>query len=455
MSAELVTDFVEVVRRAGRRVSSAEVIDAVGAAALTGYESKEDLRACLTAALVKRAEDHARFDRAFDAFFRADAQAHGSLEMLGLRASEREVLEQRLAALAGPRSGAAIAAGGGELDALVEEALRDAGVEGMQSPMQIGLTAARAARAMGLPAIERALPELRAELGDAIGDRIAARLEAIARRLRARARESFEQRNPDRLEQARAARLETAPFGALERAELDQVAAEVRRLGRLLRDRLARRRRRTRRGTLDVRATLRASARTEGVPMRLLWRRRRRERPRLVVLCDVSDSVRAAARFFLVLVHAIASAFSRTRSFLFVRDVGEATELFATHPIEQAIELAYGGTAVTVGASSDYGRSLRQLAQRHLDAFDRRTTLIVLGDARSNYLDPGLDALRLLRQRSLRIVWLNPEPVLSWGFGDSAMLQYRPLCTLAAPVATLAQLREAVERLAERLSRPS
>jgi hypothetical protein len=231
------------------------------------------------------------------------------------------------------------------------------------------------------------------------------------------------------------------------------VQREVERLGHLLRDRLERRRRRVRRGRLDVRSTARAALRTGGVPFTPVFRRRRRDRPKLVVLCDISDSVRAAARFLLVLVYAMQEAFLRTRSFVFVRDVGEVTALFAAHPIDAAVQLAFEGDAVPVGANSDYGRAFGQMAARHLDAIDRRTTVVVLGDARSNYLDPNLEAFEDMRRRAARIIWLNPEPRASWGFGDSEMERYRLLSAFAAPVRTLAELRQAMERLATSLTR--
>ena len=177
----------------------------------------------------------------------------------------------------------------------------------------------------------------------------------------------------------------------------------------------------------------------------------------VVVLCDVSDSVRAAARFLLVLVYSMQEAFSRTRSFVFVRDVAEATALFDERPIEEAVSEAFAGNlpggGPGIGASSDYGRSLAGFRDRHLDAIDRRTTVVVLGDARNNQNDPRADALKAIAQRAARVVWLNPEPRPSWGLGDSEMERYIPFCVFAAPVRSLMELREAVTRLASIVAR--
>ncbi|MEZ4336462.1 MAG: VWA domain-containing protein [Sandaracinaceae bacterium] len=319
--------------------------------------------------------------------------------------------------------------------------------------MQVGLFSTRTLDALGMAQVEDSLADLAEGLDERVAEVLAASLEALRRRVRASVREDFARRNPERLTQSRADRLEREAFVRLEKDEIAQVQTAVQRLGVILRDRMERNRRRHRQGRLDVRATARAAARTGGVPFTPVFRRRRRQRPKIVLLCDVSDSVRAAARFLLVLVYTMQEAFSRTRSFVFVGDVGETTALFDEAPIEEAVERAFRGDTVNVGASSDYGRSFVAFVDRHLDALDPRTTLVILGDARNNRNPPQVEALRRMRERCARIVWLNPEPRPSWGVGDSEMARYLPFCTFAAPVRTLSELRDAVARLASTISR--
>lgn len=459
-------DFVGVARRAGIRISPAESMDAVRAAGIVGLDDREDLRAALAATLVKTETDRPAFDRVFDAFFAREAEPPiGVLDRLRAERMEgfdelarRIEVAQRMAGAGGGI--AALLAGGAELERRIEAALEAAGVAAMTSAMQVGLVSLRALEQLGAEVMQRELPSLRAALarelgeeGERIADLVASSLEALRRRVRARVRERFERANPDRLKRSRAERIEREAFAALTQEEVADVTAEVRRLGRVLRDRMERRRRRARRGRLDVRATVRASLRSGGVPFRMVMRTRRRERPSLVVVCDVSDSVRAAARFLLVLVYAMQEAFARTRSFVFVRELGEATELFARHDASEAVARAFRGEVVSTAANSDYGQALAELVSRYIDAFDRRTTVVMLGDARSNYLDPNVGALVEIRRRAARVVWLNPEPRASWGFGDSEMLRYAPLAAFAAPVRTLTELREAVERLATVITR--
>jgi uncharacterized protein with von Willebrand factor type A (vWA) domain len=458
-------ELVAVARRAGLRVSTSESMDALRAAAAVGLAEREDLRAALAATLVKREDDRPTFDRVFDGFFHREAAEREAGEPLGLAAQLRaegmdpavldELLRRIQAAQAGAGGGlAALMQGGAELEQRLEAALRDAGVPTMQSAMQVGLFALRTLDRMGVDAMQRELPAVRAaladlgEAGERAAEGLAAQLEALRRYVRARVRRDFARANPDRLERQRAERLEREALAALSKDEIAQVSAEVRRLGRLLRDRMERRRRRARRGPLDVRGTMRSALRSGGVPFRLRHRRRKRERPELVVLCDVSDSVRTAARFLLVLVYAMQEAFAKTRSFVFVRELGEATRLFEAHPVEEAVARAFAGEVVSVAANSDYGHVFGQLVEEHLDSIGRRTTVVVLGDARSNHLDPNLAALAEVKRRAARVVWLNPEPRPSWGFGDSEMKRYLPLCSFAASVRSLEELREAVERFA-------
>src|SRR5262249_17443361 len=137
--------------------------------------------------------------------------------------------------------------------------------------------------------------------------------------------------------------------------------------------------RRLRRGRLDTRRTMRKSLAAGGVPFALSYRRRRPERPRLCVLCDVSDSVRHVSRFMLQLTYLLQDLFSKVRSFVFVADIGETTQLFRQHELSRAVELAYGGAVCSVYANSNYGHALERFAGRYLDAVTPRTTVIVIG----------------------------------------------------------------------------
>jgi uncharacterized protein with von Willebrand factor type A (vWA) domain len=167
----------------------------------------------------------------------------------------------------------------------------------------------------------------------------------------------------------------------------------------------------------------------------------------MLLLCDISDSVRTVARFLLELTYAAQDLFERTRSFVFVSELGETTELFAREPVGLALGHAYGGGVVSVASNSNYGRVLRAFEERYLRNIDRRTTVVILGDGRTNYHDDGAAVLDKIRERARALVWLCPEPRAGWGLGDSAMSRYAPKCTSVLEVRTARELEEATRAL--------
>ena len=191
--------------------------------------------------------------------------------------------------------------------------------------------------------------------------------------------------------------------------------------------------------------------RTGGAPLDIVRTRRRRNRPKLVVLCDVSDSVRAAAGFLLEFTYAAQELFDRTRTFVFVSDLGETTQLFDHEPVRVAIDRAWRGGVVPAGENSNYGRVLRAFEARHMREIDRATTVVVLGDGRTNYHDASPEVLGRIRARCRALVWLCPEPCGSWATGDSAMARYAPQCTAVHEVSCARDLERAARRLVARV----
>jgi uncharacterized protein with von Willebrand factor type A (vWA) domain len=135
------------------------------------------------------------------------------------------------------------------------------------------------------------------------------------------------------------------------------------------------------------------------------------------------------------------------RSFVFVSDLAECTNLFQQHQIQRAVDLAYSGGVVNVYANSNFGRSFKMFEARYLDAVTPKTTVIIIGDARNNYNPPEAWALAAIKERARRVLWLNPEPPASWAFGDSAMRDYEPYCDRVETVSNLASLAKVVDTL--------
>jgi len=192
---------------------------------------------------------------------------------------------------------------------------------------------------------------------------------------------------------------------------------------------------------------MRAAMRTGGIPFAPSHRARRRDKPQLVILCDVSDSVRAAAAFLLEFTYVAQELFSRARSFVFVSELGETTHLFAQQPVRVAIGRAWGGGVVRSGDNSNYGRVFRTFEARHLRELDRRTTVAILGDGRTNYHDDAAEVLDHIRERVAALLWFTPESRSQWATGDSAMLRYAAKCTAVLEVRSARELEQAARTL--------
>ena len=241
-----------------------------------------------------------------------------------------------------------------------------------------------------------------------------------------------------------------AGFEALGAEEVVRVRRAVRRLGERLRGAACVRAKRARQGRIDVHATMREAMRAGGVPRRLVRRRRERRRPRLWMVCDVSDSVRAASVFLLEFVAVAHDLFEQTRSFVFVSDVAETTRVFEQQPIEQAMATVLGGGVVNTAPVSNYGRALRLFEQRFARQLDRRCTLVIVGDGRSNHLDPAVEVVERLRERVRDVVWLCPEPASRWGTSDSVMPRYARAASMVLMATTATELERAARELVRR-----
>ena len=469
-------------RRAGFPISTAQAIDVLRAAAAVGIDRAADLRDALAAVIVQRSTDRPRFESSFDAFF-ASVDVRGEARAPG--APARGTLRERLAARGFDDADiAALYTILQELSALSTPGfspltmLLDRGADldralalaGMSRPIdahsgaQLGFLSHRLLGQLGSARAQHALLALRPlhvdalgrryppgfsrERGDALADALAEELERAVADVRAHLRETYEARVA---EAATARRRETTPFASLIDSQIDEVRRAVRRFAERLRGAARVRARHARRGRIDPHRTLRHALHTGGVPFRLAYRRPRPHRPKLVLLCDVSDSVRHAASFLLEFVYAAQELFAGTRSFVFVSELGETTKLFAREPVRTAIARAWGGGIVPSTDNSNYGRVLRSFEARHLPAIDRRTTVVILGDGRSNYVDPAPEVLGRIRTRSRALLWLCPEPRGQWSEGDSAMVRYAPECTAVYEVSCAADLERAARAVVGRL----
>jgi uncharacterized protein with von Willebrand factor type A (vWA) domain len=458
-----IVEFVELLREAGLPVGVSETQDAVGAVAALGLGDQECFRAALRATLCKRVGDREPFDRAFELVFKGAARLlegleHSLLQRLReeglLEGDELAMIAAQLAALGAqlsPLTAAVLGGDRGRLAGLFRDAVLRLDFAKAQGPLQAGFYARRLLQDLGASRLRSELDglerELRARGVSAEGLEVTGRHLAAALRAVEDAARGEVLRQLDARQRSVGSGLGERPLATLTRSELVAAQRAVRALAERLKSRLQRRLRTRRRGALSPRQTLRHNLGWGGVPMVPRFRARRAHRPDLVVLCDVSDSVRTTSSLMLLFLWTLQTLLRRVRSFVFVAEVGEVTAYFKSCRPEEAMEVALSGGVVSLAANSNYGQALAGFVRGTLGAVSKRTTVIIIGDGRNNYFARQAWALDELRRRAKQVLWVCTEPESNWGSGDSEMLSYAKRVNRVVAVQTLADL----ERLAPQL----
>src|SRR5207249_5677951 len=458
---ERLLEFIGDLRRAGVRISPSEALDALAATTEIGLDSREAFKSALGATLIKEGRDRPTFERLFDLYF-LDLEALGEGLKKALGPQDPKIQSQLEQALddegldLDELTDLLLRGEGSEMEMAIRSGSQNAGLERLMYFLQVGYFSRRIADRFDWSAIERDLERLM-QLLEARGldpgqlarirNYLDLRLEAFRRMIRQHVERELERRAWRQGERLTREVLADKPLFALTADEVNQMKTVVARLARKIKDALAMRQREQQRGRLDTRRTIRRSLAYGGIPMEVFLRRRHREKPKLITICDVSDSVRNASRFMLQLVWSLQECFSRVRSYVFVSEIAEVTQAFNTLPVERAIEWALKGAPVDYHCRSEFGFAFSQFTKSELDSLDRKTTVLVLGDARNNYNDPQAWALRLIRERVKGIIWLNPEGQWGWGIGDRVMPLYAPSCDFVRECRTIGQLGEVVDNL--------
>jgi len=468
---EKLVEFANLLRQNGVRVSLAETLDAVAAVDVTGLGERELFRAALRSTMIKRASELPVFEELFDVYFSglgeiikgASKEVQDALSMSDKEFQDfLDQMDQMLKEHGQELSDLAkqlLQNNDGQLERMMREAARAVRMQGIQRTIEENYFSRALARALGLDKIEQEIKELREQLEKLdLGAEMKAKMEEyLDRRLkmlediiRKYVRQEREKRDMKAREEQRMNQLGDKSFYYLSDEELEKMREAVTRLAQRLKNIIAVRRKRMKKGRFDVKRTMRANLSNGGVPFNLKFERRKREKPQILIMCDVSDSVRNASRFMLQFVYSLQDLYSRVRSFVFVADVGEVTESFRTNDVKEALDVALKGDIINVYAHSDFGRSFRNFVTDHIGAVNKRTTVIVLGDARNNYNLPHDWCLREIRQRARRVIWLNPESRNTWGFGDSEMERYAIHCDLVEECRNLNQLYRVIDQLVPR-----
>ncbi|WP_372758295.1 VWA domain-containing protein [Litorivivens sp.] len=448
--------FINTLRQHDVRISTSETLDALQTADVIGYSNQQLLRDALAASLTKTRDEKALFHQCFDLYFLAKGERHSEQQQTKTESPHPSQFELPDAvagdaavqnALSAPMVQAALEGNNDAVAMAIEEAAEGISLDNVRFNTQKGIFRRRLAEAAGTGQFDRAIDALKAIDSEELAGPIEW-LEQQRYVLDMAARDAVEHQlllNANAAGRAiQQQMLRNTRLSALEHYHLKQLPTLIRALAKKLATRHRQRRRVDRRGKLDMAKTLRRNLAYGGVPFHTYWKQKRKDQPKLVVLCDVSGSVSTYARFLLLFLYSLTDVMPRIRSFVFTSETYEVTDLFERHPPEQAVELVNQKWG---RGSSDYGNSFKQFVSEYSAQIDRNTTLIILGDGRANSADPGLDQLRELYQRSKYLLWFNPEPRASWNTGDSEIKRYQSACHFVAECNSMAKLERLLDRL--------
>jgi uncharacterized protein with von Willebrand factor type A (vWA) domain len=451
-----IVKFIAALRGGGVRISLAESADAFVAVDNLGIQDREAFRLSLRATLVKEAKDLPTFEELFPLFFDGgDAPPMMNLTE-DMTPEEAQMLAEALRQFSG------------RLREMLERLLKGEQLskEELEQLGQLtGLNRAddmryrewmarRMMQALQFDEVREAMKEimeLMAKMGmnkerlDQMRQLIQANMQGIQEQLRQYAGQQIAENMAEQDPQEAMDGLMNRPFNALSDSDMQTLRQQVRRLAALLRSRIALRQKRAKSGQLDAKATIRTNLRNGGVPFQIKHRDRT-IKPKLIVLCDISTSMRYCSELMLGLLYELQDQISKTHAFAFIDHLEYITPDFQGNDANTAIQQVL--IRMPPGHySTDLGYGLENFADQYMDTVDSRTTFIMVGDGRNNYNDPRIDIFKELARRCRRTIWLNPESPLMWGSGDSDMMEYAPICDTILQVSTMAELTAAIDKM--------
>ncbi len=468
MQSSLV-NFIQVLRTHEVRVSPAETLDAVDVLTTLGYSDRSLLRDGLSMTLAKTPQEEMIFLECFDRFFQrnladfsttkttsagdenaiATTTDTPALQTAEFNSAQLTAL-QRAAGnlptletlLQTPLMQSLVSNDRNELTLAMNRAAERVDLRQIQMFTQKGQFTRRILDAMGEEQIRDAVMALEQAESPALP--VLQRYRDILReQVRDYVEREYLLHAEGKTQQFMDEILSKTRLNNIEHVYLHKVQELIRKMAKKLASRHSRKRRPHKRGQLDMAKTLRRGIPHDGVMFNTYWRRVRKEKPQILAVCDVSGSVAAYTKFFLLFLYSLQDVLPKVRSFAFSSHLGEVSAYFDDYPVEKAIELInwkYGG-------ATDYGNSFLDFANLAMDDINSNTTVIILGDARNNNGDPKLDILQSVYQRSRQVIWLNPESRKAWGSGDSEMLRYQSACHFSAECNNLKQLERIIDQL--------
>ena len=434
-----VTNFIRALRSAEVTVSTGEALDAARTVALLGYADRTLLKDSLGLVLAKSVAEKDIHDRLFDLYFAREMRESAADSDAAQQAEDAAKAENLMDLMdSGDETAIAMA---------LEQAAEAAGVDDIRFSTQVAYYAQQMVKQMGGEALQDRLLEALQGKGaenEAEAGRLIDMRRDLTMRARERAAQAFEIYGRGETQQFRDEYASEMSLSALDRRDMERMKSLVAKIAKRLAIKHSRRRRKTNQGQLDVRRTMRANAGFDGVPFNVIWRQKRKDKPKIMVICDVSGSVAAYVRFLLLLLWSMKEVVPDMSAYAFSYRLGSVDDILDGDKFEDAMTRIIRDYGM---GSTSYGQAWSDLQMNHEHEIDRRTTIMILGDGRSNYGDPRIDLFRSFAARAKRVIWLNPEGPALWGTGDSVIPRYQPFCAQMSQVSTLKDLEKAVDEV--------
>jgi len=450
---KMLSQFIAALRQSGLPISQAETLDAVRAVQLVGIRERELLKTTLSLSLSKTRPNQLILEQLFDDYFAGPStELNNSLD----EGDELSIAAESLPPSADDQS----APPQGELSALAQQLLSGdgegltvavaaaAGAENLSNISVFTQKNLYSYRIMQRLGDEALLADINSKGNTAPEPALINSLQARREQLQAQVRDYVEQQflvhAKHKGMKFREDLLHKVKLSHIEHQDYHRMAALVAKAARKLATQHSRRRKVSKRGMLDVRKTLAANAAFDGVQFHTRWKATKIERPKIVAICDVSGSVSRVARFLLLFLYSLQDVLPKVRSFVFASDLVEVSELFERESVAAAMEIIMQRWG---NMSTNYGTALEGLQEQVLSTIDKKTTVIMLGDARNNNGDGRADIWSQVYRQSRRVLWLNPENKVSWNTGDSIMSEYSPGCSEVDACQSLNDINRIFSRL--------
>ena len=441
---DFLRDFIHILRSSDLRVSTSESIDAMNVVSEVGLDDKSLLKDSLSFSLAKTLREKEIFNKCFDNFFEENYMNLKG-EKLPQENHEEDIEFDDLNNIENTQKNLEELYKKSDKTSLMTAmalAARDANLQDIKLFTQVGMFTRKIFDEMGLETLNNDIFQAARE-GDGKRE---GELKNIRENLRLEIRDYIENqvklRTTNAGKQLREDALSQMRLTQADKSDYKIMSGIIKKMARRLISVHSRRKRKSQRGVLDIRSTIRANQEYDGILFETVWKKTKVDRPKIVALCDVSGSVANVSRFFLMFLHSLTEILPNVRTFAFSNKAGEVTDLFESKDIEVA---AAETLLLNGGGSTDYGQAFVDLEGLLENNIDRKTTVIILGDARSNYGDPRCDILKTIQEKSKRILFLNPEPKSVWGTGDSEMLRFVPYCSKSKVCSSLFDLERVVD----------